>query len=207
MWWIQGECTLQAYVFVYVSLCWWRCLGTFKKYNHVGGRVSLKVTFTSSRICTNSSLLSMLGACNLWWELFALQPSSIPSCWLGSATMEWNHKVPQNSEAQSIVGGAIYGLAVLDSIWKQVENAMRSNLVWCTPPWPFRLLPSGPCFAELPVLTSSRNKKIMCKHKPNNTFLPDIFDSCYFITSIVVTLTTNSEERHEAESQLLGIRV
>ena len=148
----------RAHVFECVGLGWWSCLGTFRKYSHVGGGVLLEVDFSSSRIHTNSNLLSLLGACNSWWNLLAFQPNSMPSCWPCSATMEWNQKVPQNSEAQAKVGGAIPGLVVLHSTWKQAENAMRSNPVRYLPPWLFWLLPPGPCFAELPVLTSSSDK-------------------------------------------------
>jgi hypothetical protein len=54
-----------------------------------------------------------------------------------------------------MVGGAIPGLVVLDTIRKQTEQAMRSKPVSSTPPWsPHQLLPQGPCPVCVLVLTS-----------------------------------------------------
>jgi hypothetical protein len=54
--------------------------------------------------------------------------------------------IHQCGRAQPISGGAIPGLAVLGSIRKQVEQAMRSMPVNSTPPWPLhQLLPPGSC--------------------------------------------------------------
>ena len=67
------------------------------------------------------------------------------------------------------------GLVVLDTIRKQVEQAMGRKLVNSTPPWPLsQLLPPGSCSVWVPVLTFLADKQRYGNVSQINPFLSNL---------------------------------